>query len=414
MRRIAFFLFALLLAPPALADVAVRDVRLGLQEGGATRFVVELDRAADYRLFLLEGPARAVIDLPTLNWSQGLSPQGRGLVRGWRHGQFGEGTRVVLDLAGPVKVIKAEDIPALEGTGRRLVIDLAAAPQAEFAGLINKFWGGRKEASIASVITASAPVMAAGVMLPPPLPERRRAKDPRPMIVIDAGHGGVDPGAIAVTGHREKDITLSVARKLAKALEESGRYRVKLTRNRDVFIPLEGRVRIARQAGADLFLSLHADSIRGRDVRGATVYTLSDRASDKEAAELAESENRADALAGLQQAGSNDTLANILIDMSSRASLNHGRDFATLLVGALREQTIRLNDNPHRAAGFAVLKAPDVPSVLVEMGYLSSRRDAMLLTQAEHQQRLVQAQVTAIDRFFARHRPRQEALAVLP
>jgi len=447
LRALIFFIF-LCAAMPAFAGIAVKDVRIGLQEGGGTRFVLEMEQAADYNLFLLNNPPRAVIDLPGLDWSRELSPQGRGLVKGWRHGQFADGTRIVLDLSQPSKVAAVQLIPTVDGKGRRLVVDLSGTTAQELDSLLIKSWGARKsqrdfDATAANNVPPSsddqsadadsrqemaappvernisaappqARVIKAGIMLPPALPDRRRLMEMRPLVVIDAGHGGVDPGALAVTNMREKDLTLSVARRLAASLKDSGRYRVKLTRSRDVFIPLKERVRIARAANADLFISLHADSLSRSDdsIRGATVYTLSDRASDAEAEALAESENRADALAGLEQVGDNDLLANILIDMSHRATLNYGRDYSAMLVRSMRDFAIRLGDNPQRAAGFAVLKAPDIPSVLIEMGYLSNRNEARLLAQADHQDQLVGAILKATDAFFEKHPPQCQPLAV--
>jgi N-acetylmuramoyl-L-alanine amidase len=384
-------LFFLLLNTPALAGVLVSDVRLGLQDGGATRFVMELSEKVKPDLFLLNNPPRLVLDLPPLTLREELQPASKGLVKGWRSGQFGEGTRVVLDLTGPAKASRVEVLPPREGKGARLLVDLVPVAAGQFGGLVRRPNSATQTPVSANLIK---------VMVPPKLPEQRQPQDTRPLIVIDAGHGGVDPGAIAVTGLREKDLTLMMARRLATQLESSGNYRVKLTRNRDKFISLPGRVKISRGSGADLFISLHADSIRGREVRGATIYTLSDKASDKEAAELAESENRADALAGLEQVEDNDTAASILIDMSHRAALNDGRSFAGSLVKAFRETGIRMTDNPQRAAGFAVLKAPDVPAVLIEMGYLSSSREAQLLMQAEYQQKLVSAIESATNNHF--------------
>lgn len=400
MLRIIAFLLFLLASPMAMAAIDVKDVRLGLQEGGATRFVLELNQAADYRLFFLAHPARLVLDLPALNWPQDMKPAARGLVNGWRSGQFGEGTRVVLDLAGGAKPQAIQLLPATGEKGPRLVVDLQAAKAEEFAGLIGRVWGSRAQQS------AEAMAASTGVALrPPSLPDARRPAERLPLIVIDAGHGGVDPGAIAANGRYEKDITLAVARKLAAELQAGGRYRVALTRNRDVFIPLQDRVKIARRQAADLFISLHADSVRNRDVRGATVYTLSTQASDKEAAELAESENRADELAGLPRTGDDDLMADILTSMSYRASVNGGHSLSREVVKSLRASNIQLTERPERSAGFAVLKAPDIPSVLVEMGYVTSRQDAALLGRAEHQAKLAEAIANAVDVYFSKRRP---------
>lgn len=407
------FLFFCLLAVPAGAETLVRDVRLGLQEGGGTRFVLELSEPADFNLFVLDNPKRLVIDLPALSWASSLTTSGKGAVAGWRHGQFGQGTRVVLDLNSAVKVTGTQSLPARDGRGPRLVVDIAPTSEGEFVGLIGRSWGerARQDQNMASAPTN---MTADGYCpRPPSLPLIRRTAEARPLIVIDPGHGGVDPGARAVNSRNEKDLTLAIARQLASRLESSGHYRVVMTRTRDIFVPLQGRVKIARDAGADLFISLHADSIRDRSVRGATVYTLSDRATNREAAELAESENRADELAGLPRAGANDALADILTAMSYRASVNGGRDFSDILANTLRDSGIRMNDQPQRSAGFAVLKAPDIPSVLIEMGYLTSRSDAELMASPVHQRKLTASIAAAVDSYFIRHRPATEALAVL-
>lgn len=243
---------------------------------------------------------------------------------------------------------------------------------------------------------AAIPPQLAGLPLPPPTPDRSWQIR---TIVIDAGHGGIDPGAIGPAGTTEKQITLAIALRLRDALEARGHYRVVLTRDRDVMIRLRERVRIAREANADLFISLHADSIGNAQVRGASVYTLSDVASDREAEQLAARENRADALAGVVLDAQDDLMASILIDLAQRLTRNESNSFADLLVNRLADET-RLLPNPHRQAGFAVLTAPDVPSVLLEMGYLSSRADEQQLNSPDHQERLSHAIADAIDSYF--------------
>jgi len=400
LNRFGFFLLlavGFLWITPARADLSVADVRLGLQEGGATRFVMELNNKADYHLFLLDGPPRAVIDLPNLKWRENLSPASRGLVKGWRHGQFGQGTRVVLDLVEPAKVKQVQLIPAV-GEGYRLVLDLTPSENVN----IKESFGARAQAKplVPAAAIGSAAVVD-GIPRPPALPERRRnTTEYRPLIVIDPGHGGVDPGALAISGQYEKKLTLAVAKLLAKRLTESGQYRVKLTREKDVFVRLRDRVKIARTAKADLFISLHADSIKKADTRGLSIYTLSDRASDREAAALADSENRADLMAGLDVAGNNDEVAAIFISMNQRASMNGSRRFSGLLVDNL-SPAVKLLESPQRAAGFAVLTAPDIPSVLIEMGYLSSKTEAKLLYQDEYQGKLVSGIEGAINAMFA-------------
>ncbi|WP_247895505.1 N-acetylmuramoyl-L-alanine amidase [Azospirillum sp. TSH58] len=241
------------------------------------------------------------------------------------------------------------------------------------------------------------PVAAA---LPPPVPPRAAPVPEKPMIVVDPGHGGVDPGAVGVGGVYEKDITLAMARELKRQLEGSGRYRVRLTRDKDVFIRLRDRVAIAREANADLFLSLHADSIGSANMRGLSIYTLSDRASDREAEMLAAKENRADALAGMDLSSENDLVATILIDLAQRDTMNHSKRFANMALEHLGREVKLIPNKPHRQAGFAVLTAPDMPSALVEMGYLSSPQDVSLLSKSAHREKLGRGMVRTIDAYF--------------
>jgi len=230
----------------------------------------------------------------------------------------------------------------------------------------------------------------------------------KPMIVIDAGHGGVDPGALG-NGVMEKNITLSVALALKKELLASGRYRVMLTRDSDIYIPLRDRFKIARDNSADLFISLHADSHNDPFMRGASVYTLSETASDAEAADLANQENKSDIIAGVDLSKQSGMVTDILIDLAQRDTINQSNTFATSLVTELKDDTLMLEHSPHRSAGFAVLKAPDVPSVLIEMGYVSSDKDEALLTNKQHQGRLAKAIHRAIDDFFAGREPLQRS-----
>jgi len=219
-------------------------------------------------------------------------------------------------------------------------------------------------------------------------------------VVIDPGHGGIDPGT---TGRRkrvfEKHITLAMARRLKRELDNGGRYKTVLTRTRDVFVRLRDRIARARGSGADLFISLHADSMANSRIRGASVYTLSERASDKEAAALAAKENKADLIAGMDLSANSKQVTDILIDLAQRETMNHSVRFARILVDEMRKST-RFLRKSHRFAGFAVLKAPDVPSVLLEMGYLSNAEDEARLIQPRYRARLAKAIARAIDRYF--------------
>jgi N-acetylmuramoyl-L-alanine amidase len=225
-------------------------------------------------------------------------------------------------------------------------------------------------------------------------------RPPPRIIVLDPGHGGVDPGAISPRGIYEKSITLASARELARQLEATGRYRAVLTRSRDVFVPLRERVARARRSHADLLLSIHADALPDRDLRGLSVYTLSDRASDRETAALAERENRDDFVAGLKLSRQPREIGAILLDLARRQTNNRSLALAGSVVGELG-RAVPLLDKPHRSAGFVVLTAPDVPSALVELGCLSNRDEERLLPQPAYQQRLAKALLRAIDDYFA-------------
>ncbi len=247
---------------------------------------------------------------------------------------------------------------------------------------------------------APQPAPQQAIQVPTPSMESvTKAKDGVPVIVIDPGHGGVDPGATGVSGTYEKHITLAMARELKTMLERNGRYRVHLTRDRDVFIRLRERIAIARAQGADLFISLHADAVQNPQIRGLSVYTLSRNASDSEAQALAEKENKADLIAGIDLTHESADVANILIDLAQRETMNRSAGFATELVDEVGQE-MDLLGNTHRFAGFAVLKAPDVPAVLVEMGYLSNESEEKMLRQPQYRARLAKSVSKAVERFF--------------
>ena len=221
--------------------------------------------------------------------------------------------------------------------------------------------------------------------------------------MIDAGHGGIDPGAESVAGYHEKEVTLATARLLARTLEQTGRYKVVLTRDSDVYLKLHERVARARAAHGSLFISLHADSaVSDRSTRGASIYTLSETASDVESDKYAQRENRADAIGGVDLGDQSDDVAGILVDLTVRETVNDGNRLAGMMVDALEHKGVSLLPSaPHRSAGFAVLKSPDIPSVLIEMGYLSDMADARALADPRHQQQIASAIADGIDRYFA-------------
>jgi N-acetylmuramoyl-L-alanine amidase len=382
----AIVLFSLVSAA-VQARPAVLDVRLGVH-AEKTRIVVEMTQTVEYRVTLLTNPFRVVIDLPDVEWrAQPSAGPGAGLIARYRFGLLEPGTnRMVLDAPNPVRVAKVFSIAAADDKPARFVVDLQPATSAFDALLQGLSYGTKPE-----VVPAAMPAM--------PLPAKKPS-DQRRTIVIDAGHGGVDPGAIGPDGIFEKELTLAVSTELKRQLEATGRYRVVMTRDRDLYLPLAQRVTIGRAASADLFLSIHADSIDERQVRGASVYTLSETASDGEAARLAARENKADALAGVNLAAQGDEVANILINLAMRDTMNQSKRFANTLVEEFAGEDIKLLPRTHRFAGFAVLKAPDVPSILLEMGYLSSPHEARLLASPGHHRRLSAVIVKSIDRYF--------------
>lgn len=377
-----------LLAQPVVAasEPTVSGLRIG-QHKARTRVVLDLSDRVKFETFVLSDPYRVVINLPEVEWRLApRAPRMRGVVSAFRYGLFERGTsRVVLDVRAPVKVQKAFVLPPRNGRGHRLVIDLVNVSRSE----------------VLAALKRSRARTAARQRFPVPVAKPKRPKASKIMVVIDPGHGGIDPGTIGPNGTWEKRIALSYARELRRRLLATGRYQVALTRNRDVFLPLRRRIAIARRKGADLFLSLHADSIANPALRGAHVYTLSEDASDEEAAALAAKENKSDLIAGVDLSGQSDDVTNILIDLAQRETMNQSAILARMLIAEIRQKT-RVIRKSHRFAGFAVLKAPDVPSVLVELGYLSNPTEERLLRKRKHRVRVADAMVRGIDRYFAR------------
>ncbi len=374
----------------ALAQPAVTGVRIGAHPD-STRFVLDLSQNIQVNVFTLADPYRVVIDMPALDWKAGDGGQGEageteGLVERYRFGLFQQGNaRLVLDLRKPASVRQAFVLPPQGAYGYRFVLDLEATDRASFM----------KTVQVPPAAPASPPPAAIQSA-----PQKR--DDSRRTVAIDAGHGGVDPGTISGDGTYEKQVTLGVALELKRQLERTGRYNVIVTRQSDIFIPLGERVEIGRRGKADLFVSLHADAIANRDIRGSTVYTLSETASDKEAAALASKENKADIIAGVDLGKQSPEVTDILIDLMQRETMNYSIEFATLLIPSL-ERSVQMRANSHRFAGFRVLKAPDVPSVLVEMGYLSNAEDTRYLKSEKGRREIAAAVAGAVDDYFQRH-----------
>ena len=373
--RLGIFIAAIWLVWSGSAAADILGVRASAEKGAA-RLVVDLDRATPFRAFALKAPARIVVDFPKLAWrsNKGLRP-GK-TVKALRHGFFRSDVyRLVFDLARDAAIANAQLIPGKNGKGQRLVVDLKVGKAPE-----RKHFGAFK---------------------PPRRTQQAAAPKPRPerVIVIDAGHGGQDPGAIGYGGVVEKRINLKVAKAVARILETYPGYRVTLTRSTDIFLRLRERVRRGRKAGADLFLSIHADSHPDPGVSGASLYTLSEKASDKEAERLARSENKADLIGGAPIQKDEPEVFNILIDLAQRETKNRSSSAADDLLFALAANQPLLR-RPKRAAGFAVLKAPDVPSVLIELGFLSNAEDAKRLASVEGRETIARAIAAGIVRYF--------------
>jgi N-acetylmuramoyl-L-alanine amidase len=357
-------------------------------EAGAakTRLTFTMSKPVEPRAFLMERPDRVIIDLPEVNF-QLPAEAGRkreGLVASFRTGLFAPGrSRIVIDLAQPAVVSRAEASKRDDGAAS-LTVELARVDREAFRRAAKA-----DEAALAAAAARPEPATTGSL------------GDGRPLIVIDPGHGGIDPGAMPTAEIHEKDIVFAFAQRLRARLEAGGRYRLMMTRDEDVFVPLDERVRIARAAKADLMISIHADSIsRAPHVRGMTVYTGAERATDAESARLAERENKADAAGGVYPGDAASDVADILQELTQRETRGLSHRFARRLLGHLAA-VIPANKKPHREAGFRVLRAPDVPSVLVELGYLSSRKDIGLLTSDAWRDRSAGAMAEAVDRFFS-------------
>lgn len=365
------------------------------RSGENVRLVIETSAPPPVSAYPVAGPDRIIVDLPEVAFlidpaagrpaasARALGP----LIKSYRFGLFAPGrSRIVIDLAGPAKILRAA---SLDKDGARIEIELAPTDAASFAAA-----------------AAARPAVQEVAAAPPPSAAPASGK---PVVVIDPGHGGVDMGATGKHGEQEKQIVFDFARALTAKIEARGRIHAVLTRSEDVFVPLDERVRFARRNNASLFLSIHADTLGEGHVEGATVYTVSAKASDAEAAKIAEKENFADQAAGLERREEADEVGDILFDLTRRETRAYSREFAQALVSMWKDAG-SLNKNPSRSAGFVVLKAYDVPSVLLELGYLSSEKDLAKLTSPQWRGRAAEITAQAIESYFAE----REKTAALP
>jgi N-acetylmuramoyl-L-alanine amidase len=374
------------LAATVEQEVVASDLRIG-GDDKQTRFVVDLNRKIDFAAFTLADPYRVVVDLPQVNFKlpAKAGTQSRGLIKAFRYGLIMQGgSRIVLDAKGPVRIEKAFVLDAAEGQPARLVLDLAAIDRAAF---------------MRNISLQTRPAHNTGAK--PSEPSVKADGDARPLVVVDPGHGGIDNGTKGSGGELEKDIVLAFSQALREKLESGGKYRVAMTRVDDSFIQLSERVRFARTRGAALFISVHADALPRKEglAEGATVYTLSETASDAEAARLAEAENKADVIAGVDLTAEPNDVANILVDLAQRETKTFSMQFARTVVDELKSAA-RMHKHPLKSAGFKVLTAPDVPSVLIELGYMSTKDDLKQLNSPVWRARTAQAVVKAVEAFF--------------
>jgi N-acetylmuramoyl-L-alanine amidase len=402
MRKLTFNLFryivlsALLSALCVVAeakDAVISAARItGTMQ--STRFEAEISSSVGFSATAVKGPYRVIIDLADVSFDlpTGAGRKSGGLISSFRYGLVEERkSRIVLDVSGPVLIGKSQVIPAKGKKLARIVVEILPTTPENFKTTF--------ELEHPTPNTPEASEQTAAITPAPALPPKTIEGDKRKIIVIDPGHGGIDPGAVSHNKTKEKDVVLAYGQALRDALQKSSNYKVILTRDSDQFISLEDRVNIARENKADLFIAIHADTVDEKDVRGTTLYTVSDKATDAEAEALAQKENRADVIAGIDLGNQTKTVSDILINLAQRESKNQALYFAKKAVAKLQPYA-RFTGKPMRSAAFVVLKAPDVPSVLVELGYLSSKEDEGLLNSEDWRANMANAMANAVDDYF--------------
>ena len=384
--RAFFFLLLILFAQAALAETVVAVASKLETRAGHDLIIFDLTGSVSATARPVADPARIIVDLPEVSFH--INPKdtptfaSAKLIKTYRYGLFAPGrSRIVIDLLAPAAIIRAQ--AQSYGGGARLVIELAPTDGANFSAAVK-----------AAILTPPEPFSN--------LAPLTAAASGKPVVVIDPGHGGIDIGATSKHGEQEKNIVFEFARALQAKITAEGRLQAILTRNEDIFLPLNERVKRARDNNASLFLSIHADTLAEPHVEGATIYTLSSKASDLEAAHIAEKENLADQSAGLERKEDTEDVSDILFDLTRRETHNYSRDFSKILISKWKDAG-SLNKNPSRSAGFVVLKAYDVPSVLLELGYLSSEKDLSRLTSSQWREQAAGKTTEAINAYFLAH-----------
>jgi len=374
--NIYIFLLVISVSNIVFAATVINAFKLSVQ-GSSADFTLNFSNQPDYKIFLLDGPDRLVIDLKNTKWQAPHSniAQNNGLVKQVRHAKKNnDNLRVVIDLTQSVKIQ---------------------------SHLVSKPGNNRQNYKLVITMSAKHP-QTTQIENTNPIPTPALREKLKPLIIIDAGHGGNDPGTMGKRGTKEKNLTLEYAIALKTALLSTNHYKVYMTRNHDHYVALKQRVRSAENKHGDLFISLHADSHRNQNIKGLSIYTLSDKASDKESEELAQKENRPGKIGNILLEDENDDVTNLLIDLVQRDTKNRSASFAELLVQELRHNN-KMLFKPHRFAGFRVLTGPDIPSVLIEMGYLSNSQEEKMLNSVTHKKELVSSIVKAIDKYSEKY-----------
>lgn len=434
--RLIIFFCALWMCHISLPTVAwaldIKAIRFGIHED-KRRIVVEASDLVSFHSFVMDSPTRIIIDTKNFSWKSAIISRDKTkLIKDVRLGETTKNTgRIVIETSKPVKIISSFSIPANRATPNKIVIDFQIIEQTgqsnnkaavqnhltllpsekplQQQSLGTLLIPGHKptthtnlqsETSLNVTNSLSGQKLENKANKSPQSPNTSKIRLEKPIIIIDPGHGGQDPGAIGANGMYEKTITLAVGLELRKQLESTGRYRVRMTRDSDFFVPLGSRVKYARRQKGDLFISLHADSIRNSSVTGASVYTLSDKASDKETAKLAERENKSDLIAGVDLSNQEEDVAGILIDLAARDTMNQSRFLARTVLNTFDTHGIKIIDRSQKSAGFAVLKAMDIPSVLIEMGYLTNINEVRKLSSPQHRQLIAGNIVRSVEYFF--------------
>lgn len=372
-------------APAFAAPLLAFSARIA-GDDARTRLIIDFDRKPDFKVHYVANPYRVLIDLPETDFGiKAEELEARGIFSDIRYGSMAAGrSRIVLTASRPIGVVLAEVQEEQGASSFRLVIDTAIVTDQVFQGQMEKqSW---QEAAPAT-----------GEETPVLLPGSR--PDGPFVIAVDAGHGGIDNGARgAITKTEEKNVTLAFAKELADALNKLPGTKAILTRDKDEFLSLSQRVQLARSEGANLLISIHADTLKQKDIRGATVYTISDKASDSLAASLAERENLSDQIAGIAFVDEPAEVADILLDLTRRETQAFSISLAQSVVGTFKNEVLLIN-NPHRHAGFRVLTAPDVPSILLELGFMSNKDDEQLLIDPAWQKKVAGLMAKAVEEY---------------